>query len=123
MRCIKGLVETHRILQLNMVLKPSLIALFILPGLVFCAPAASEASTVTASTIASAASSTPTVPYISTDPNESLWSEDSADPSALQPVRGKLGAPFLRPAPVENIPIDMQNPDLLAPPSTDSGAV
>ncbi|KAK0481203.1 oxalate decarboxylase [Armillaria luteobubalina] len=106
-----------------MVLKSSLIVLFMLPGLGLCAPAGSEASTGTASTTASAASSTPTVPYISTDPNESLWSEDIADPSALQPVRGKTGAPFLRPAPAENIPIDMQNPDLLAPPSTDSGAV
>ncbi|KAG7443505.1 oxalate oxidase [Guyanagaster necrorhizus] len=98
-----------------MFLRPSLmIAVFILAGLVFCAPA------VTISSTSTAASSTPTIPYISTDPNESLWTEDS-DPSIVQPQRGKLGAPFLRPAPAENIAIDLQNPDLLAPPSTDSG--
>ncbi|KAK0457207.1 oxalate decarboxylase [Desarmillaria tabescens] len=105
-----------------MFLKTSLIALSILPGLVFCAPAASEALSVTTSTTSTAASSMPTVPYINTDPNESLWTEDS-DPSVVQPERGTLGAPFLRPEPAENIAIDLQNPDLLAPPSTDSGAV
>ncbi len=37
-----------------------------------------------------------------------------------QPVRGDLGAPILGP---RNIPLEMQNPDLLASPSTDAGTI
>jgi oxalate decarboxylase len=37
-----------------------------------------------------------------------------------QPVRGDLGAPILGP---RNVPLETQNPDLLASPSTDSGTV
>ncbi|KAL1746018.1 RmlC-like cupin domain-containing protein [Schizophyllum fasciatum] len=62
----------------------------------------------------------PPGPYASTDPNPSLWSpsDPGADP---QPVRGGLGAsPVLGPT---NRPLDLQNPDLLAPPSTDVGDV
>ncbi|KAL1664973.1 RmlC-like cupin domain-containing protein [Schizophyllum commune] len=63
---------------------------------------------------------TPPGPYASTDPNAPLWSPD--DPNANpQPVRGDLGAsPILGPT---NRPLELQNPDLLAPPSTDVGDV
>jgi oxalate decarboxylase len=37
-----------------------------------------------------------------------------------QPVRGDLGAPILGP---RNVPLETQNPDLLASPSTDSGTI
>lgn len=60
---------------------------------------------------------TTTAGFISTDPNNVLWNETS-DPSVVTPQRGTLGAPILGP---DNIPIDLQNPDLFAPPTTDSG--
>ncbi len=66
-----------------------------------------------------AASSTATVPFASLDPNIPLW-DDQSDPSVVSPVRGQLGASILGP---DNIPIDLQNPDLLAPPSTDAGSM
>ena len=60
----------------------------------------------------------PTVPYASDDPNYWLWNETpTTDP---QPERGSLGASILGP---QNIDIDRQNPDILAPPTTDSGTV
>ena len=70
------------------------------------------------STASSAAAPSPTVPYASDDPNYWLWNETTTtDP---QPERGKLGATILGP---ENVPIDRQNPDMLAPPTTDQGTV
>lgn len=60
----------------------------------------------------------PTVAYASDDPNYWLWTDTTkTDP---QPERGKLGASIMGP---QNIPIDRQNPDILAPPTTDSGTV
>ncbi|KAJ7266554.1 oxalate decarboxylase [Mycena rebaudengoi] len=61
--------------------------------------------------------STATVPFASLDPNLPLWSPDSGNP---QPIRGTLGAPIIGP---DNIPIDQQNPDLFAPPTTDAGSI
>ncbi|KAH9850279.1 oxalate decarboxylase [Lenzites betulinus] len=59
-----------------------------------------------------------TVPFASDDPNGMLWSEDATgDPQA---IRGSLGATIMGP---QNIPLALQNPDLLAPPSTDAGSV
>ncbi|KAL1949402.1 hypothetical protein VTO73DRAFT_8283 [Trametes versicolor] len=59
-----------------------------------------------------------TVPFASDDPNGMLWGEDSTiDPQA---IRNTLGATIMGP---QNIPIALQNPDLLAPPSTDEGSV
>ncbi|KAK0475424.1 oxalate decarboxylase [Armillaria novae-zelandiae] len=46
-----------------------------------------------------------------------LWN-DTSDPSVVTPQRGTLGAPIIGP---DNIPVDLQNPDLFAPPTTDSG--
>ncbi|KAJ7578659.1 oxalate decarboxylase [Mycena floridula] len=79
----------------------------------------SSSATLQSSAAASAASATATVAFASTDPNGVLWNIDdpNADPS---PQRGTLGAPILGP---DNIQIDIQNPDLLAPPTTDQGSV
>lgn len=52
------------------------------------------------------------------DPNEILWTEDSdVQP---EPMRGSLGSNILGP---QNVPLDLQNADMLAPPSTDAGTV
>ncbi|KAI0635884.1 oxalate decarboxylase [Trametes polyzona] len=59
-----------------------------------------------------------TVAFASDDPNGILWSENAnIDPQA---VRDTLGASIMGP---QNVPIALQNPDLLAPPSTDAGSV
>lgn len=107
----------------------SLLGIILLARLATGAPAASESAssstTVSASesgTVSStdtAASSTATVPFASLDPNLPLW-DDQSDPSVVSPVRGQLGASILGP---DNIPIDLQNPDLLAPPTTDAGTM
>ncbi|KAF9041123.1 oxalate decarboxylase [Hymenopellis radicata] len=108
-----------------------LVNLVLLARLAYCAPAASSdvasasasASLASASVVASSTDSAPkstaTVPFTSTDPNLPLWNENS-DPSTVQPIRGGLGSKIMGP---DNIPIDLQNPDLLAPPTTDSGTV
>ncbi|KAK1223018.1 hypothetical protein PQX77_014094 [Marasmius sp. AFHP31] len=67
----------------------------------------------------SAVEPTATVPFASTDPNLPLWGPES-DPSIPKPMRGKLGASILGP---DNKPLDLQNADLLAPPTTDHGTV
>jgi len=71
----------------------------------------------------SAADATATVPFIDLDPNFPLW--DSSMPGApaggvVQPVRGSLGATILGPT---DDAIAKENPDLLAPPSSDHGSV
>jgi hypothetical protein len=87
----------------------------------------------------SATSLQPDVPFAGTDPNDVLWtptvykgrivteSKGSSDgdeglPAKLrpQPVRGGSGAAILGP---ENLPIELQNADALAPPSSDNGRV
>lgn len=102
-----------------------LVVLTLLAPLVDAAPGkrATSSSTVSQSVIASstdtAVSSTATVPFASLDPNLPLWNETS-DPSVVSAERGKLGASVLGP---DNLPIDLQNPDFLAPPTTDSGSM
>jgi hypothetical protein len=59
-----------------------------------------------------------TVRPASDDPNYPVYSPDV--PSPAQPIRGSLGAAILGP---QNIPIQEQNPDILAPPTTDHGDV
>ncbi|KAJ7222100.1 putative oxalate decarboxylase/oxidase [Mycena pura] len=71
-----------------------------------------------ASETTSAAASTATVPFASTDPNFPLWSLDGGGNPA--PIREGLGASILGPA---NHALDYENPDLLAPPTTDAGTV
>lgn len=68
--------------------------------------------------VTSAPAASPTVPYASDDPNLPLWNEN--ENIVPEPMRGTLGASVLGP---QNIPIELQNPDLFAPPSTDSGSV
>ncbi|KAI0091324.1 oxalate decarboxylase [Irpex rosettiformis] len=67
---------------------------------------------------ASAPQSSSTAPYASENSNQILWSENQN--VAPQPIRGNLGATLLGP---QNLATDLQNADLLAPPSTDSGTV
>ncbi|KAI9434386.1 oxalate decarboxylase [Lactarius indigo] len=59
-----------------------------------------------------------TVVPASDDPNSPIFPPDS-DVSA-QPIRGGLGGAILGP---QNLPLQQQNPDLLAPPTTDHGSV
>jgi hypothetical protein len=66
----------------------------------------------------SAPTSTPTVPFASDDPNDPLWNPDSK--IVPQPIRGPLGAEILGP---QNVPIELQNADAFAPPTTDNGDV
>jgi hypothetical protein len=68
-------------------------------------------------TIASANPSE-TVPPASDDPNYPTYPPGTSGPA--QPIRGDLGAPILGP---QNAPIQQQNPDIVAPPTTDSGNV
>lgn len=60
----------------------------------------------------------PDVPYTDSNPNKQLWHPDSnVDP---EPIRGDLGATVMGP---DNKPLDLQNADSLAPPTTDHGSV
>ncbi|KIP09753.1 hypothetical protein PHLGIDRAFT_28854 [Phlebiopsis gigantea 11061_1 CR5-6] len=80
--------------------------------------ASSAASIATASSTSSAATATETVPYASDDPNPVAWAPGwDGQPEA---ERGSLGSNVLGP---QNVPMDLQNPDLLAPPTTDAGTV
>ena len=96
----------------------SLLSLVFLATTTFGAPAVSESASVVV-TESVAATSTVAAAAASVDPNFPLWNADS-DPAIVQPIRGDLGAPVMGP---DNIPIDLQNPDLLASPSTDRGSV
>lgn len=107
--------------------------LFAIPPLVVLATYASAAPTSPAPSSAllssssvsvaptpsgSAAQATPTVAYASDDPNGSFWSKfQSGTP---EPERGTTGTSILGP---QNIPLERQGPDFLAPPDTDSGSV
>lgn len=64
------------------------------------------------------ASPSPTVPYASDDPNVPEWGPDSD--VTPEPIRNKLGATSIV---KQNIPIELQNPALLAPPTTDHGTM
>jgi hypothetical protein len=101
----------------------STIMLAVMAPAVLAAPAlsSSTASVAESETIVAPAS-TPTVPLASDDPNLPLWGPDSeVIPGKIpEPIRGQLGATIIGP---ENIPLELQNPDLLAPPTTDNGFV
>ncbi|KDR70226.1 hypothetical protein GALMADRAFT_76394 [Galerina marginata CBS 339.88] len=60
----------------------------------------------------------PDVPYTDSNPNKVLWTPTSG--KFPQPERAGLGASILGP---QNVPMDRQNADLLAPPTTDNGEV
>ena len=56
--------------------------------------------------------------YTDSGPNDELWTPGSGlSPS---PQRDQLGASILGP---QNVPLELQNADLLAPPTTDNGGV
>ncbi|EIW78587.1 Bicupin oxalate decarboxylase oxidase [Coniophora puteana RWD-64-598 SS2] len=99
----------------------SLLAVLLLASQVIAAPAGTATS--------SAAESTPTVPYASDDPNGILWSNSDDVVTTLEtlegstkpePMRGSLGSTVIGP---QNVALDLMNPDALAPPTTDEGAV
>ena len=59
-----------------------------------------------------------TVVPASDDPNYQAYPPGTSGPA--QPIRGDLGANIIGP---QNIPIQQQNPDVIASPSTDHGDV
>jgi hypothetical protein len=59
-----------------------------------------------------------TVAPASDDPNYQAYPPGTSGPA--QPIRGDLGADIIGP---QNIPIQQQNPDVVASPSTDNGDV
>ncbi|KAF8675634.1 Oxalate Decarboxylase [Rhizoctonia solani] len=114
---------------------PFVVALALSAGVLGApAPAAADAKSsttikATATSVSSSASTVPsptsdsslpvpTVPYASDDLNESYL--DKFQNELPEPIRGAAGAKLLGP---QNVPIDRQNPDFLASPSTDNGAV
>ncbi|KAI0661642.1 oxalate decarboxylase [Cubamyces menziesii] len=103
----------------------SSLARRILPSLILASILATSApcisalptGTPTAPGLAAAYPS-PTVPYASDDPNDELWNAHSDITPEAQ--RGRLGGTVLGP---QNAPLELQNPSLLAPPTTDHGDV
>lgn len=88
----------------------SLLSTLTILSTALAAPASSETS--------SAPAPSPTVPYASDDPNYPLWNPESD--ITPEPIRSGLGGTILGP---QNVPVELQNPDVLAPPTTDNGAV
>lgn len=89
----------------------------LLSATALAAPAVSVSSDTSTATAAAAAPAE-TVPLASDNANGILWLPDTN--IIPQAMRGPLGANILGP---QNIPIDRQNADLLAPPTTDAGNV
>jgi hypothetical protein len=87
----------------------------LLVGHVYSAPA--NSGNQSPSSALSAPIPSYTGPKISTAPNEVLFNAASPNPEA---VRGKLGANILGP---QNLAIELQNSDALAPPTTDHGSM
>lgn len=89
------------------------------PGPVYSAtPSSSDSSEVPATFSFTALPAYETVPLASDDPNDVIWSPSwDANP---KPMRGSLGSDVIGP---QNVPMDLENPDLLAPPTTDAGTV
>ncbi|KAI0710237.1 oxalate decarboxylase [Earliella scabrosa] len=83
-----------------------------IPNSVLSAPVTVGTST------SAAASPSPTVPYASDDPNNELWGPDSD--IVPEPQRGPYGSNVLS---AQNVPLELQNPSVLAPPTTDHGTV
>ncbi|KAH9928870.1 oxalate decarboxylase [Fomitopsis serialis] len=79
------------------------------------APAAISAS---GSSVASAAEPSETVALASDNPNGILW--NTTTDTNPQPIRGQLGGTILA---QQNVPLQQQNPDLLAPPTTDQNTI
>ncbi|KAK7030392.1 hypothetical protein VNI00_014136 [Paramarasmius palmivorus] len=92
--------------------RSSLFTLLSLCHIVWSAPASPSLSS-------SAIDTSATVSFASTELNPPLWGPDSPA-SVPQPERGSLGAPIIGPS---NSPLELENPDVLAPPTTDNGQV
>ncbi|KAI0833399.1 oxalate decarboxylase [Trametes gibbosa] len=90
---------------------------FLFVAVAIAAPAASVSSDVGSAT-STAAAPVETVPLASDNPNGILFLPDTD--TIPQAIRGSLGATILGP---QNIPIEKQNADLLAPPTTDAGNI
>ncbi|THV03649.1 Bicupin, oxalate decarboxylase/oxidase [Dendrothele bispora CBS 962.96] len=105
-----------------MIQLPRLLCSLLLAKLVASAPASSSFTTTVEqrpSSTFSGIDATATVPFASTDPNQALWGPNS-DVSAPAPERNGLGASIVGPS---NPELELENADLLAPPTTDSGTV
>jgi hypothetical protein len=87
-------------------------------AVLLCTSAYGAPASIASSAISSAAESSATAGYASDNANRIAWGPESLN--APQPIRDSLGATILGP---QNIALDQQNPDLLAPPTTDSGTV
>ncbi|CAE6459451.1 unnamed protein product [Rhizoctonia solani] len=75
-------------------------------------------SSLPSSAVATATVPSPTVAYASDDPNDSFWNQyQSGTP---EPIVGSAGANILGP---QNIPLERESPDFMAPPTTDAGSV
>ncbi|CAE6452468.1 unnamed protein product [Rhizoctonia solani] len=77
-----------------------------------------SATSVAATTTADAPLASPTVAYASDDLNGSYL--DQYESGTPEPIIGAAGANILGP---QNIPLERESPDFLAPPTTDSGSV
>ncbi|CAE6392127.1 unnamed protein product, partial [Rhizoctonia solani] len=80
--------------------------------------AASSSTSTSPSPTTDSSYPSPTVPYASDELNESFLNKFQNE--LPEPIRGSKGAKIIGP---QNVDIDRQNPDLLAPPTTDSGSV
>ena len=102
-------------------IKNSFLVLFLFVASATCAPAGNSATsseTSPASTVLSAIPEYETVAPASDAPNFQAYPQDTTEiPTAMN---NGLGANILGP---QNVALDQQNPDILAPPSTDSGLV
>ena len=91
----------------------SVICAVLLSSFTLAAPAP-QATTTT-----SVADAIPTVAYAPDASNAVMWTPDTASDN-VEPIRGSLGGTILGP---QNIELQQQNPDMLAPPTTDHGTV
>ena len=82
-------------------------------------PSVASSAAPAVSSILSAAEATATVAYATDNPNRLAWNPNN-ETAVVQPIRGALGATILGP---QNDALQLQNPDLLAPPTTDHGSV
>ena len=82
-------------------------------------PSVASSAAPAVSSVLSAAAATPTVAYATDNPNRLAWNPNN-ETAVVEPIRGALGATILGP---QNDAIQLQNPDLLAPPTTDHGSV
>ncbi|KDQ59152.1 hypothetical protein JAAARDRAFT_128142 [Jaapia argillacea MUCL 33604] len=92
---------------------------FLCLALALGAVAAQGVSSSTTTTTSSAATPSPTLPYASDDPNYPMWNNYTE--TTPEAERGTLGTTVI--GGTSDLQLDIQNPDLLAPPTTDAGTV